>query len=200
MNLAYLLSTVISIIGIFLLILTYTYIDKLEKTGCDCSVHPYKKYIKGYSVFAIIYIFFMFLLPMPAIIIKAFGKQSAGIFWLAHILFVILTIVFFVYSLIYTRYLMKEKCKCSEDVRREILYLWSLLEVILFALLFIIQILVLLAAVSIGAAVGMVDIVSSNGKIVEEAVMNPVKSVKRIPGAVRNIPNEFKKFKKFSKR
>ena len=199
MNLAYLLSSVIGVIGIFLLILTYIYIDKLEKIGCDCSKHPYRNYIKGYSIFAIIYIVFMFLLPVTWAI-KNLGASFGGLYMIANVIFVIVTVIFFVYSLIYTRYLMKEKCKCSEDLRREILYLWSLIEVILFAFIFIVPILVLLAAVSVGAATGMVDIVKGNSAMVHEAVLSPVKSVQRIPKAVKDLPAAFKKIKNIKRR
>jgi len=198
MDLTYALSAIIGIIGIFLLALTYTYIDKLEKIGCDCSVHPYRKYIKGYCIFAVVYIFLMFLLPVSWAI-KNLGKSAAGVYFLANLAFVILTVIFFVYSLIYTRYLMKEKCKCSEDARRQILYLWSLIEVILFALIFIVQILLLLAAVTVGAASGMIDIVNKDSSLVKEAVVNPVKSIQRIPGAVKSLPKSFKKFKSLKK-
>ena len=122
MNLGNLLSTIIGIIGVFLLVLVYTYVDKLEKIGCDCSSHPYRKYIKGFSIFAIIYVVFMFIIP-ASVAIRTFGKDMAFVYAIAHVIFAILAIVFFVYSLLYTRYLMKEKCKCSEDSRREILYL-----------------------------------------------------------------------------
>lgn len=199
MNLAYLLSSVIGIIGIFLLVLIYNYIDKLEKIGCDCSRHPYRNFIKGYTVFAVIYIIFMFLLPVTWAI-KNLGSGFAYVYGAALIVFVITTVLFFVYSLIYTRYLMKEKCKCSEDLRREILYIWSLIEVILFAFIFIVQILVLLAAVSVGAATGMIDIVKGNSEIVREAVVNPVKSVQRIPKAVKDLPGAFKKLKNVKRR
>lgn len=199
MNLAYLLSSVIGIIGIFLLVLTYNYIDKLEKIGCDCSRHPYRNFIKGYTVFAVIYIIFMFLLPVTWAI-KNLGSQFGNIYMIANVIFVLVTVVFFVYSLIYTRYLMKEKCKCSEDLRREILYIWSLIEVILFAFIFIVQILVLLAAVSVGAATGMIDIVKGNSAMVHEAVLSPVKSVQRIPKAVKDLPGAFKKLKNIKRR
>uniref|UniRef100_A0A6C0KWM5 Uncharacterized protein n=1 Tax=viral metagenome TaxID=1070528 RepID=A0A6C0KWM5_9ZZZZ len=198
MNLGNLLSTIIGIIGVFLLVLVYTYVDKLEKIGCDCSSHPYRKYIKGFSIFAIIYVVFMFIIP-ASVAIRTFGKDMAFVYAIAHVIFAILAIVFFVYSLLYTRYLMKEKCKCSEDSRREILYLWSLIEVILFALIFIIQILLLLAAVTIGAATGMVDIVKGNSELVHEAVYNPLRSVQRIPKAVRDLPSSLKKIKNIKK-
>lgn len=199
MNLLYLLSSVVGIIGIFLLILTYTYIDKLEKIGCDCSKHPYRNYIKGYTVFAVIYIAFMFLLPLSWAT-KNLGKGFANIYMIAIGIFTIISIIFFIYSLIYTRYLMKEKCKCSEDLRREILYLWSLIEIILFAFIFIVQILLLLAAVSYGAATGMIDIVKGNSALVHEAVLSPVKSVQRIPKAIKDLPGAFKKIKNIKRR
>lgn len=198
MTLGNLLSTIIGIIGVFLLVLIYTYVDKLEKIGCDCSTHPYRKYIKGFSIFAIIYVVFMFIIP-PSLAIRTFGKDVAFLYAIAHVIFAILAIVFFVYSLLYTRYLMKEKCKCSEDSRREILYLWSLIEVILFALIFIIQILLLLAAVTIGVATGMIDIIKGNSELVHEAVYNPLRSVQRIPKAVRDLPSSLKKIKNIKK-
>lgn len=195
MELSYVFSAIMGIIGIFLLGLTYTYIDKLEKVGCECAKHPYRNYIKGYTIFAIIYMAIMFLLPVSAAV-KTMGKEFGYVYMLANLIFVVVTVIFFVYSLIYTRHLMKEKCKCSEDVRREVLYLWSIIEVIWFALILIIPTLTLLVAGSVGIASGMVDLAGSKESLVREAVVNPVRSIQRIPKAIRELPKSFKKYKK----
>ena len=48
MNVEYIANLIGSSIGIILLILTYTYIDKLERIGCDCAKHPNRDFVKNY--------------------------------------------------------------------------------------------------------------------------------------------------------
>jgi hypothetical protein len=195
MELSHIFSVIISIIGIFLLGMTYTYIDKLEKTGCECARHPYRNFIKGYTLFAIIYIALMFMIPV-SMAVKMGGKSAALLYMVANLLFVVVSIVFFICSIIYIRYLMKEKCKCSEDIRREVLYIWSILEVVYLALVAILPILVFLVAGIVGLGAGAIELVGSKESLVKDSVINPLKSAKRIPKAVRDIPKSFKKFKK----
>lgn len=175
--------------------MTYTYIDKLEKTGCECARHPYRNFIKGYTLFAIIYIALMFMIPV-SMAVKMGGKSAALLYMVANLLFVVVSIVFFICSIIYIRYLMKEKCKCSEDIRREVLYIWSILEVVYLALVAILPILVFLVAGIVGLGAGAIELVGSKESLVKDSVINPLKSAKRIPKAVRDIPKSFKKFKK----
>ena len=52
------------IVGISLNILVLTYIQKLERIHCPCAEHPYRKWIKGYLVAAIVFIAFNMFVPL----------------------------------------------------------------------------------------------------------------------------------------
>ena len=55
---------ILKILLAILLITTYLYIEKLEQTGCDCSEHPNRQFIKSFSIFgAIFYIITVFVNP-----------------------------------------------------------------------------------------------------------------------------------------
>ena len=55
---------ILKILLAILLITTYLYIEKLEATGCECSEHPNRQFIKSFSIFgAIFYIITVFVNP-----------------------------------------------------------------------------------------------------------------------------------------
>ena len=184
MDITYVLSVILGFVGIFLLGLTYTYIDKLEKTGCACSEHKYRNFIKRYCIFAIVVLAFMILVP-ATLVTKMFGPIGSIILSSLQIAYGILTVVFFVLAIIYVRYLIKEKCKCSEDKRREILYYWSILEIVLIAVAILVPILMWAKAGASAVASSAVKEGSKYATNVMEAAVNPVKSVRKVPENVK---------------
>ena len=55
---------ILKILLAILLITTYLYIEKLEQTGCECSEHPNRQFIKTFSLFsAIFYLITVFVNP-----------------------------------------------------------------------------------------------------------------------------------------
>lgn len=184
------LSTIVSIIfgfmGVFLLIITYTYIDKLEKIGCACAEHPYRNFIKKYCVFAIAYLAITMFFP-PAVAARTLGLELGAAYMFVKMAFGIATVVFFVLALIYVRYLMREKCKCSEDVRREVLYLWAILEIVMIAAIIIIPTMII---ISFGAFVLLRNTVLSGTNRLDEvidAVYHPMDEIKKVPKNLKKI-------------
>lgn len=180
-----LLKVLLGVTGIILLIVTYAYIDKLEKTGCECAMHKYKNFIKKYALFAVAYLALSIVVPEKAFA-GMFGEAGAYALFLLHFLFVVATMVFFVLALIYAKYLMEEKCKCSEDMRREILYYWSILMIAILGSVVVIPIFMSMTSSAMAVAVNTVDRVSKSSTDVRSAMMNPLKSAKRVPGALRS--------------
>ncbi len=174
----------LSILGLILLVVSYTYINKLEKIDCKCAEHPYRKFIKNYIIFAIVFLLLLMVLPASKAA-KTFGKTGAVVYAAATLLFTVASIVFFVYALMYVRYLMKAKCMCSEDMRRDALYVWSIAELVILGVIVIIPLIAILAVTTIGLVVGGVKQVSSVSPSVIEAVSNPLKSAKRLPSTLR---------------
>jgi hypothetical protein len=183
MDFLYILQLVLGFIGIIILALSYTYIDKLEKTGCACSEHPYRKFVKNYCIFAIVFLAIMILIPPSAL--KSLTGVPAFAFNAVKILFAIATIIFLVMALIYTRYLMKEKCKCSEDMRREVLYVWAIVELILVAALVVLPFLVFAIAGSTVIAKSAMKEGNKYADTVIEASVNPLKSAKKVPASLK---------------
>jgi amino acid transporter len=177
-----------SIIGIFLLALTYTFMDKLEKIGCACAEHQYRKFVKIYPIVAIVFLLItMFVQP------EALGKSMLPVFALLKFAYIITTIVFFVLALIYVRYLKTAKCQCSEDIRREVLYIWSILEIILMVSLVVFY--MLEAVLSSGSALAMATFkgVNRSYNTVREAAVNPISAVRKLPASLRKNARTIRK-------
>ena len=174
----------LSILGLILLVVSYTYINKLERIDCKCAEHPYRNFIKGYIIFAIVFLLLLMVVPASKAG-KIFGKAGAVVYLALTLLFTVASIVFFVYALLYVRYLMKAKCMCSEDMRRDALYIWSIAELVILGIMVVIPLLAILAITTIGLVVGGVKQVSKVSPSVIEAVSNPLKSAKRLPSTLR---------------
>jgi hypothetical protein len=178
----------LSVIGVVLMGLTYTYIDKLERINCACAEHPYKNFIKNYIIFAICFLIVTAFLP-PSMVVGLIGPIYGLIYLIIKWIYVIATIVFFVYALRYVQYLTREKCKCSEDVRREVLYWWSIIQLIIFSILVLLPFIVMIASGGFALAVKSGKSALSNlDKTVMTTTINPVKGVKK---ASRELRNDF---------
>lgn len=161
----------------FLLLAVYTYIIKLENIGCECAKHPHRDFIKYFSLVALVFLGLITFVPMSWII-KTFGSVISSLFAFVTFVFYIVCIVYFFLTLEYTRYLVNEKCKCSQDIRRELVMAGSIIEItiILLILLVIIILPIIFNSVTI--------IVQNIGNVEQEvstAVRNPYASIQTIP-------------------
>lgn len=199
----YIGQVVVNLLIFFLLLAVYTYIEKLEKIGCYCANHPNKEFIKQFSIVALIYLGLVTFVPMSSII-SFFGNIIAGLFAFVTFVFYIMCIVYFYLTIEYTRYLINEKCKCSLDMRRELILAGSVVE---FSIIFLILLVIIILPIIFNS---VSIIVSNMGRVESEvstAVRNPYESIKRIPSnlkkaskIVSNIGSQSKKgFKKMVK-
>lgn len=191
MDIAQMLSIAISFLGIFLLLMIYTYIDKLEKTGCACSESSTRSFIKYFPIVAVIYLVLTMAMPTSALI-SIFGSSGSFIYMLVRAAFFILFFVFFVLVIIYVRNLIKMKCECSEDIRREVTYIYAILEVVLLSLSVIF---VLLESIVQGAfAIGMntVKTMAHDSSSVSDTVKNPLKAMRNVPSNLKTISKSLK--------
>lgn len=182
-DISYIASLLLGFIILVLFATSYMYLDKLEKTGCLCAEHPYKKYMKVYSVFAFVYILVMMFIP------KSFMNEKSNVIMLAvtavlSVAFLVGTVVFFVYSIKYVNYLVREKCKCSEDVRREVLYYWSIMHLIYLSIIVLFAIFKIITTAAI--TVAMLTTKEMNSKNTFDAVSNPFKGMKNVPSKLRS--------------
>ena len=183
------ISVIGKIIGFILLVIAYLYMDKLEKVGCDCAEHPYRKPIKNYLVFAIVYFLVTVFLP-PAVAVSMLGPVAGLAYVIVDLVFTVVSLVFFVLMMRYINYLSVEKCKCSEGNTREVLYIYSVLEVILLSLLVILPILTSIVKGAYALAVTTVTDVQRKTGTVTDAVFNPLDSINKAPRAAMRDARE----------
>ena len=102
---------ILKILLAILLITTYLYIEKLEVTGCECSEHPNRQFIKSFSIFgAIFYIITIFINPATL----NFGTVFTSIYGVLDLIFFIMLGVFFYYTIDYVRYLINENANVQK--------------------------------------------------------------------------------------
>jgi predicted PurR-regulated permease PerM len=111
-------------------------------------------------------------------IIDTFGSIISGIFAFITFVFYIICVVYFFLTLEYTRFLVNEKCKCSEDIRRELIMAGSIIEITIILLIFMVIIILPIIFNSVTIIVQNIDTVE---KEVSTAVRNPYASIRSIP-------------------
>jgi hypothetical protein len=178
------ISIVGKLLGFILLVVAYVYINKLEKTGCECSVHPYRESIHRYLTFAIVYFVITVFFP-PSVAIGIFGPVGGIAYVIIDIIFTIVSLVFFILMMRYIKFLSVEKCKCSEGNTREILYIYSVVEVVILSLLVVLPILTTIIKGAFALAISTVEDVKSKTGTVTDAVFNPLKAVRQVPRTAR---------------
>jgi energy-coupling factor transporter ATP-binding protein EcfA2 len=113
--------------------------------------------------------------------VKLFGSSGSFMYMLLRAAFFVLFFVFFVLVIVYVRGLIQTKCECSEDVRREVMYIYAILEVVMLSLSVVF---VLLESIVQGAfAIGMntVKEMSNDSRELNSTVSNPLKSLTKVP-------------------
>jgi hypothetical protein len=174
-------SVAANLLGAILMVVTYSYIQKLENIDCPCAEHPHRKFIKGFLIFSIIWLVSTMFVP-PTMITN---KTISAIYASVMVIYGLATFVFFVIALRYVQFLMKEKCQCSEDVRRDVLYYWSIIEIALISITILLPVIVAVVLATTGVIVsGASDIVSKD-KAMTQAAINPLKTLKKVPGSLR---------------
>jgi hypothetical protein len=126
-------NILVNFVILVFLIIMYTYLNKLEQIGCECAQHPYRPIIKSFTIFAFVLII-GFSVITTNFIGEQFGDTAALLYSVLKIVFMTICIVYFYMVLVFTRYLVNEKCKCSDDIRREILTIGSVIEIIVLVL------------------------------------------------------------------
>lgn len=160
----------------------YSYLYHLENIGCECSLHPYKEIIKQFTIYAFIFVIFVSVIP-TGMVSKYFGNTIGIIYVMIKLMFYMSCIIYFYMILEYTRFLVNEKCKCSDDIRREIITAGSILEIIimLFSILIVVIIPILF---------GSLTYIAKNYKNLERelstSMRSPIKAATKIPSKLSN--------------
>lgn len=173
-------------------VIIYSYMYHLEKIGCECATHPYQDIIKIFTIYAFVFVILITLVP-TTVITKNFGNTAAILYVTVKLLFYISCIIYFYMILEYTRFLVNEKCKCSNDIRREIITAGAILEIIimLFALL-----IVIIIPIVFGSLVYISRNYQKLEKELSSSMTSPLRAASKIPS---KISSESKVINKTSK-
>jgi hypothetical protein len=189
-GLSYISKILYSVITIILLIVIYSYITSLEQKGCACALPPNINFIKGFTIFAIVYLLFTGLVSDQAIL-DNFGPNIVLINKFVDLIFA-LVFIYYLYTVFqYTRALVNEKCKCSVDSRREIIMIGTVIEFILIFILFILHILVVVVFSTIFNVVKSVEDGSSDLKGV---IRDPIGSLSKVPEKIKSEIGSIKNY------
>ena len=191
MDLVHVLTIANSFLGIFFLLLAYTYINKLEKIGCACAEMKNRKFLKNFALFGAVYLFVTMMIS-PSAAVAMFGETGSFVYWGISLLFVLFSLVFYVLALLYVRKLIKEKCECSEDVRREVLYIYSIVEIVLISIALVNGVLLSLLGSAIGLALATFNNVDHTSVDVIESIRNPIKSLRKAPADFNKVTSSLK--------
>jgi predicted PurR-regulated permease PerM len=100
---------------------------------------------------------------------------------IATFVFFLMFVVYIYYAFDYVRYLTNEKCKCSEDLSRDIISVGTMISLFLFltSLFTIIIVPILLSTLS-----GLLSKIEVFEEEVEDTIRNPMKSLRNTPDKI----------------
>lgn len=163
-----------------LFIIAYVYIDKLEQTGCVCAEHPNKDFIKRFSLFGAAFLLITMFIN-PSMIEK--NSPLMIVYAVVELIFLLMVGFYFYFTIEYVRYLVNEKCKCSESMTREFIMYGSVIEFILILIIFLHSMVIPVVST---CAVTTLDSLDGTKKGINKAVRDPI-------GSIRELPKNLKK-------
>ena len=170
-------SVFIQLIFVLLLFIIWSYIYKLENIGCECSDHSNKEFIKNFTIIALIYFVITAFISMKTIA-KNMGSVIVQLLAIGSFIFFLTFVVYIYYAFDYVRYLMNEKCKCSEDLRRDIIAIGTMISLFLFIILLFT---IIIVPILISTLTNLFVKIQHFESEVEEVIKDPVKSIRNSP-------------------
>lgn len=110
------------VIALYIIFLVYLF--KLEKIGCKCALNWRRNYMIIFLIFALTSNFISLVIPEIKLDILLILASS------------VLSLMFVIISIQYVQKVKADKCDCSKDLTREIMYYYSWIMLILFILSF----------------------------------------------------------------
>lgn len=189
-SVSYIMKFIYSILTIILLIFVYTYLTSLEAKGCVCANTNNSAFIKGFTLFAIIYLIFTGFVS-DKMLNDTFGSNIVLLYKYVDLAFVLVFIYYLYLVFQYTRYLVNEKCKCSSDIRREIIMIGSLIE---FGLIFLLFLLHIIAFTIFTIIFGVIKEINDGSDKVRSVIKDPVGSLSKVPKSINDEFNNIGKY------
>jgi len=146
------LFAIIIIIHIVILMININasmWINKLEKIKCACSDSYMRSYIKYFlyilipiSIFNIVMNLYLYFNNMdPSSIYKYFSKTTLLVLNILNVIYVLYALINIVIAIIFINKLKELNCECSEDIRREVYWIYNIVMASLICIMFSIIIL-----------------------------------------------------------
>jgi len=185
------IHVIIQLVLLGLFAICYSYMKKLDniKELCPCADLPYRNFIMYYPIFAIVYL--LLTLFNPVFIMK--NPSLGPILSVVNAVYTILTFIFLIMAIRFVDALIKTHCECSVDVRREMMYYWSIIHVAIIAIGLLIVILSAIFGAMFMTQVPSMKHVSSAGKVVSQGVRNPAKNISDISKRLKRLGSKPKK-------
>jgi uncharacterized membrane protein len=103
-----------------------------------------------------------------------------------------LVFVYYIYIVFqYTRYLVNEKCKCSVDIRREIIMIGFLIEFALIIILFLFHFIIVVIS---SVFLTVIKEVYSNSNEIHGIIRDPIGSLSKVPKTIKKDIGEISSF------
>lgn len=189
-NVLYIIKLINAILTIALLAFVYTYLTNLEMKGCECASSPNSSFIKGFTLFAIIYLLFTMFIP-DNMIKENFGSSIVILKGFIDLIFFIVFVYYLYVVFQYTRFLVNEKCKCSADIRREIIMIGSLIE---FALIFILFLFHFIMAVGMSVVFAVIRELNESTDNIRNVIRDPIGSLSKVPSTIKKDIGEISSY------
>jgi len=189
-NVLYIIKVVNAVLTIALLVFVYTYLTNLEAKGCECAKSPNSSFIKGFTIFSIVYLLFTMFIP-DDIIKDNFGGSVLIFKGFVDLIFFIVFVYYLYIVFQYTRFLVNEKCKCSSDIRREIIMIGSLIE---FALIFILFLFHFIIAVGMSVVFAVIRELNDSSDNIRNVVRDPIGSLTKVPKTIKKEIGEISSY------
>jgi len=146
------LFSIIIVIHIVILMININasmWINKLEKIKCACSDSYMRSYIKYFlyilipiSIFNIVMNLYLYFNNMdPSSIYKYFSKTTLLVLNILNVIYVLYALINIVIAIIFINKLKELNCECSEDIRREVYWIYNIVMASLICIMFSIIIL-----------------------------------------------------------
>lgn len=179
-NLSFYSSLIIQMIFVILLFIIYGYLYKLENIGCACSDHPNKDFIKNFTLIALAYFAITAFISIKSIA-KNMGGAIVQLVSIASFIFFLTFVVYIYYAFDYVRYLTNEKCKCSEDLSREVISAGTMISLFLFLTLLFTIIIIPILISTLTALLSRIEVFEGE---IEHTIRNPMKALRSTPDRI----------------
>jgi hypothetical protein len=193
-TIGYVGGIILNLLIFILLLVILTYIMRLETIGCACAAHSNRDFIKSFTIISLVFLLFSSFISVHDIY-DTFGETIAILAAIITIVFYFIFVVYMYLTFEYVRYLINEKCKCSEGISRDIIIIGTMIELLLFVIALFTAIIIPVLIESILSVLSKMQGLKDD---VKEGIFNPISSLRKAPKKISKSAKDIGKFLKKS--